>query len=782
MRRTSGKGLLGCAHPPSRSPAFFHCSGNTRRIDVRFQRSTDAALALALFVTGLLMQLAVLNRGAFYTDEGLVLQTAAEINRGKIIYRDIIMPLPGPAAFYLLAGLFRMTGESFPASRVLMAVMSSGLAAVLYLLARGVTSRWVAALVGLAFLSLRLWGFPHWLFYHYASCAGVFLALAFTLLSRALNPTRVSLLVLAGTAGGISFLAKQDVGGAGLVGLAAAALLLGGTRRLISMTALAGGALAVVGPTLIFFAANGALYSLLDQAVFTAFRGYDEFPYLQLPNVFPLLSQDAALRQHIGEYAPSILVTLYWPQITASSVFRDTALLDVAIKIVFFLPYVTLLLAVLVYRPWRTLHPVGHTADHTYAHTCTAVILIYAAVVLAAFNPPRDWLHLLVLYHPTLLLWGLLIHWGVEHLGPRSRRLALTTLTIALLAATVLTVRMTRDLRRLYDTPVATSTGTVWLKSEEAVVLENLLGHVGDTTTPTDPLPVIPYHPLIQFFADRTAGLSNYFLWPVRPSEDTDTRLIADVEAAQPPTIIYSVSQYAHLRRFGRNFPELFAHLVDHYDIVRTFSPPSPWGAVFCALGRSSPLPPALVSLTSLLPQATVSIQDDVGSRVLSDDDRIAVAGRALWPFRRVIYQRAPAEGSSTIAFKLVPPEGAQLRFAYGLNPDEWVSFAPAGVRFTVTAAPVGTEQRTLFSASIDPQRHTPDRMWHSGNVDLSHLGGQQVMLMLRVAVEGPSSPVGTVAGWAEPELWRPSTVASTGVRWARRSAARLTRRPALNR
>ena len=36
------------------------------------------------------------------------------------------------------------------------------------------------------------------------------------------------------------------------------------------------GALVVVGPTLAFFALDGALFSLLDQAVFTAFRGYDE--------------------------------------------------------------------------------------------------------------------------------------------------------------------------------------------------------------------------------------------------------------------------------------------------------------------------------------------------------------------------------------------------------------------------------------------------------------------------------------------------------------------------
>src|SRR5207245_2519665 len=163
---------------------------------------------------------------------------AAEINRGRVPYRDIVMPLPGPAAFYLLAGVFRLTGESFTAARVTMAVMSSALAALLYLLARGAMARWAAILVGLAFLSCRL-------------CA-------------------------------------------------------------------------VLLPTLASFAAAGALPSLYDQAVRTAFRGLVEFDYLRLPNLRPLLAQDPVLRAHIGEYAPSVLVTLYWDRITASPLFHDT--------------------------------------------------------------------------------------------------------------------------------------------------------------------------------------------------------------------------------------------------------------------------------------------------------------------------------------------------------------------------------------------------------------------------------------------------------------------------
>src|SRR5256885_29838 len=145
---------------------------------------SDAALAAGLFLAALLLQLAIFDRGAFYTDEGLVAQTAAEINRGRVPYRDMVMPLPGPAAFYLLAG--------------------------------------------------------------------------------------------------VAFLAKQDLGGAGALGLGVALLLLARERRFVTGAAFAAGLCAVLLPTLASFAAAGALPSLYDQAVRTAFRGLVEFDYLRL--------------------------------------------------------------------------------------------------------------------------------------------------------------------------------------------------------------------------------------------------------------------------------------------------------------------------------------------------------------------------------------------------------------------------------------------------------------------------------------------------------------------
>ena len=101
----------------------------------------DAALSLALFALALALQLPIALRWVSYADEGRVLQAAAEIDRGKVLYRDVIMPDPGPGVFYLLAGLLRATGPSLTAARLAIAALSSAMPGLLYLIARGAMPR-----------------------------------------------------------------------------------------------------------------------------------------------------------------------------------------------------------------------------------------------------------------------------------------------------------------------------------------------------------------------------------------------------------------------------------------------------------------------------------------------------------------------------------------------------------------------------------------------------------------------------------------------------------------
>ena len=746
--------------------------------------SGEAAIAGLLFLLALAFQLPVFDRWGGFTDEGRVLQTAAELLRGKVLYRDVIMPDPGPAAFYLLAWLFRLTGPSFGVARAAVAILSSAMAALLYLMARSAMSRCPALLVGLAFISWRQWAFPHWHFYNYSSCALFFHALAYALLLGRDGGRGLGVPVLAGAAAGVATLAKQDIGLLGLVGLGVSVLVLRrGARGVSSLGALVAGALAVALPVLVCFAAAGALAPLYDQAVRTPFLGrvapLPGWHHLRMPSLLPLFTQDHALRALFSEYAPPILSGLYLEPIMRSASYRDTALWDISIKACYYLPFPILAGgALLVVRQWRA--SAAETAERLRAERAV-VLVIMAAGALAAFNPPRDWYHLSALYHPTLVVAALLLDRGVERLRPRVRRAALGLATVGVLAALLGTAVLTQALRRTYDRAVATPAGTVWLGQHEGQVLEDLLRYVAARSRAEDPLPVFPYYPLVQFLAGRSAGTDSFFVWPVRPRDDTDARLIANLDAARPPIIVYSPSQYPHLRLFQDNAPDLFTYLVDHYEIVHTFTVPTSWGLVFCALAPRSAPPPS-VDLAASLERATVRVSGPQGTRVLMGEARAGAVGRALWPFHRVVYERPTHGGTTTIALPLTIRPRSRLRFGYGVNPDRWFMLPPAAVTFAVGVMPAGGEERRLFAATVDPTRHAADRTWRQADVDLGEFGGSTVVLTFETSTDSPVGERSDIAGWAEPglvvgsaaEAERLSTVAARAERSPERDAEEI--------
>jgi hypothetical protein len=716
------------------------------------RKRSEVAIVVGLFLLALTLQLAILTNSTVYMDEGFVLHTAAEINRGKVLYRDIIIPAPGPGAFHLLAWIFRLGGTSFGAARLTSAVMSSAMPVLLYVLARGASSRWAALLVGLAFPAYRIWAFPHWAFFHYATCAAFFVTLAYTLVLAALRRPRPILVALAGAAGGVAFLCKQDIGATSALGLAIAVyLLFGREHRRAAIAALATGAVAAVVPVVCFYAAEGALASLVEQTIRMPLRGAAEFEYLELPGLLPLFHQDPSFREHIGQYIPGLVHALYWDRITQSALYRDTALFDAGLKLAYYLPFALLgMSAVLVGASWL---PRSARSTAGARRRAATLQVILAATALAAFSPPRDWIHLLVLSYPCLLLAGWLLDRTTATLGSRARRWALWTATAGVIAALIVTVKLTHDLRCHYDTGVATPAGMVFLTRSDAPVLRDMLGHIAATTSPADPVDVLPYYPAIQFLARRTTAMRSYIFWPVRPHGNTDQHFIDELEASRPPTIIYSVSQFAYLGPFRKNFPDLFAYLVDHYEIIRTFTPREAWGPVFCALRPTGRRAPPLVDLASRLDEATVSVLGPEGRRTLAGPERAGVVGRALWPFRHVVYARPTHRGATVITFRLEMSTRAHLHFAYGLNPDRWVSFTPAAVTFTVKAAVTGGEDQTVFSATVDPQRQPADREWREADIDLTQFSGKEVHLSLHTATDGPAGEDADLAGWAEPRL-----------------------------
>ena len=98
-------------------------------------------------------------------DEGIILQGAQRILHGEIPYRDFFT-FYTPGSYYLLAGLFKLFGNSFMVARTALAVCGAVSSSVCYLLARRVCSRqsalFAAALVTLTALPFRFLVLHNW--------------------------------------------------------------------------------------------------------------------------------------------------------------------------------------------------------------------------------------------------------------------------------------------------------------------------------------------------------------------------------------------------------------------------------------------------------------------------------------------------------------------------------------------------------------------------------------------------------------------------------------------
>ncbi len=93
-------------------------------------------------------------------------------------------------------------------------------------------------------------------------------------------------------------------------------------------------------------------------------------------------------------------------------------------------------------------------------------------------------------------------------------------------------------------------------------------------------------------------------------------------------------------------------------------------------------------------------------------------------------------------------PAGAELRFAYGLQPG-----LRRPVRFAVAVAAAGRSRR-LFEATIDPAFAAPG--WQPGAVDLGDYAGEEVRIVLETVAEGELDLARGLPLWGHPEVLAP--------------------------
>src|SRR6266567_638527 len=95
---------------------------------------------LLVFVFSLTYLCAFLRYSSLEPDEGILLQGAQRVLDGQVPYRDFFS-FYTPGSFYLVAGLFKIFGDSFMVARLSLALTGAVCSLLTYLLVRRVCSR-----------------------------------------------------------------------------------------------------------------------------------------------------------------------------------------------------------------------------------------------------------------------------------------------------------------------------------------------------------------------------------------------------------------------------------------------------------------------------------------------------------------------------------------------------------------------------------------------------------------------------------------------------------------
>lgn len=717
-----------------------------------------AALAFAF-------QLPIFDRWFSFMDEGHMLLYADLIAKGGQLYRDAtVYPLPG--AFYLLALLFKIFEPSNLLARWVVVCEFSAFACLCFaLLRRALPLR--AAWVGFGLILIyRVWAFPHWHMYNYSTTALLLEMTALLLLLGALAAGKRWRVALAGFVFGLGVLAKQDYGAAALLTCLSLVVLHARTReseQAPSLWALLASfllpAALVGGATGLYYWHQGLLGDLLQFTVFNHFVGMSNYPYSTFPPLLPVFQQDAMLRGRAASaFIPGILLTSDWTRFAASSLYRDTAIVDTTLKLYYWTPYFYAAASAL--RLWwcRSELRDGRSRQR-YLVEYSLWALGASFLLLVSFNRPQDYVHLAVLYFPFPLLALVQLHSVLR--GRRALRWALGILFLPPAAlATAYTGVLWWRIRTYHDTPIDSPRAGIYVTHDQAELFGEMLAYIRDNSSPDEPVAVIPYFPLLSFYADRRGPhRSSYIVWPFPETPDRDRRVIEAMEASGTRLVIYNFTQFTVFNPVSEYAPELYQYLVDEWDIDRIFTSDG-WGYKLAALRRRKEPVSNLLSRETPL---ALSLRPDWSPPLPIEPDERARWGHVeAWPFREALALRPSREGWTVLSLPLDVPADARLQTAVSVHPKLWYHGDPAWADFELAVVD-GDERHTLFRQRLRTNSQREDRGWVEVEVSLAPWAGRRVTLELSTATNKKTGENLLQAGWALPLLRSARDLAGAG-------------------
>jgi hypothetical protein len=731
-------------------------NGDERSIE---SRPTFGFVIAPVLVAGVCIafQLPIFDRWFSHMDEGHVLLFSDLIAKGGDLYRDATLyPLPG--AFYLLAQLFKLFGSSILVSRWIVMLEFAAFVVMVYVLMRGLTSRLGAAAAVSLMLVYRIWAFPHWQVYSYSTTSLLAILAALLCQLRWFEGRRTGWLVASGLLFGFAVYCKQDYGAAALLVMTTLLVADGRARRrpVLGPLAVFVGAGAAVGATVgLYFAAQGILADLLQQTTHHL-RGIGAFEYTTYPSLLPLFAQDPDLRTQSGVFAffPGIVTTVDLETLRQNFLFRETVVYDVALKLFYWGPYGFAAFALVrVFRTRALLRDTEHRP--AWLREATLAGLTATFVLLLTLNRPQDFLHVAVLIWPMLCLTVVY----AEALSRSQRTLALLLCALLAVPSLALLAYSGRGywLLRTHNTElVPLPRAGIRVRPSEARMLRDVAAFMRDNTSPHEPVAVVPYFPIAHFLADRVGPhRSAYIIWPFAEFEDRDQQIIDAIERTGTDLAVYNFTQFRTFPRMREFAPDLFNHLVDHFETVTVFSHDKS-GFRLAGLRRSNQPEEASALLDAAWPETTVWIGSDVGPPLaILPAERASFVGRESWPFRRTLALRPSSGGTRTI-FRL-PVEasrGEGIHTAIGLHPEMWFAMPSFETHFEiaiVSGAPPRLQRKEVFTRTLDPHHSIGDRGWFEVTVPLEPWAGQRVLLELAVSVDAPDGESLLVGGFEEP-------------------------------
>jgi hypothetical protein len=722
-----------------------------------FERLSPLLVAFA----AALLQLPFFDRTLSVMDEGHILMFADIVANGGELYRDAtLLPLPG--SFYFLALAFKVFGPSIVVARWIALVEFALLCSFAFAVLRRAASPAFAWGGVLLLFVYRVWAFPHWHIYSYSTMSLCLLAGGLVCLIRFLEDEDLRWLGGAGFVTGLAVLCKQDYGVAGLVAMNLVLIAKHVSAdtpvrpRIAALFGWYNGAAVAVGAvTAIHFLRQGLLLEMLQQTVLNHLIGIASFDYSSLPPLLPLFEQSGLIRSPygFGVYIPVILFQVDWDRLLSSAFYNDTFLWDLGVKLFFYAPYFVAVFGGA--RLWwlrRALRDPYRRLPYLYELALYAL----AGSLIAILNKPVDYVHVAVLYWPFLCL--LLVY--THALVAERPRLARTLGAIALVPALAVvgySTFLAAKLVGMNDQLLRGDRGGIYVLPAEERIIGGAVEYVLENSEAGQPVAVIPYYPLISFLADRRAPhRAIYTFWPIEYIPGQQQQIIEAMEAADTSFLIYHFTQFVQFPPMEEYAPELFAYLVDTYEMDRVISGPN-WGMMLAGLTRREGPPEGRPLVAADAANATLAIESPDGARVpIPPEKRDELLETALWPFRPVVALRPLTGGRrSVMTIPADVPTGSRLQTAVGVHPKRWFKYPPARVTFQIWAVD-GGERTLLRTRTINPQGDHRDRHWFEIDVPLDAHAGRRIDLEFTTETNRTDAEIFEMGGWAIPRLSRP--------------------------